>query len=38
MKTHFVDNLLTAEFYLHNNDIGFIEDGTFDHMTTVKYM
>ena len=38
MVTHFEDNPLTSRLYLHNNDLSYIEDGTFDHIGSIGYL
>ena len=36
LKSHFANCQLSGNIYFQNNDIGWIEDGTFDHLTGVN--
>ena len=38
LATHFEDNPLAGTLNFASNDIAFIEDGTFDHVTTAVSM
>ena len=35
MSTHFEDNPLTSRLILNDNEIGYIEDGTFAHIASI---
>ena len=38
LKSHFQNCPLAGFILLNNNDIGYIEDGTFEHVTELTYL